>query len=211
MNVLNYFDQVFTIQVSAGENTNGLNAIVDTGLGYTVVVLNAANADGPSAGAGLTVSSTAVSGKLYNPASNYSGNDGEMTWCIYGSDTTIATSPTAANLSGLACTSNVFAHMADTVATTSDYATMYLGMALANASDPRTGANPDLTTETLMGQLVADGVMTDRKFALALSSDDGNGSVAASTLSFMDMGSTTTASNKAGAATKTIQFDNNYF
>lgn len=184
---------------------------MDTGLGYTVVVLNSANADGPTAGAGLTVTSNAVSGKLFNPSSTYSGNEGEMTWCIYGSDDTISTSPTSANISGLACTQNVFAHMADTVATTSDYATMYLGMALANAADASTGANPDVTTETLMGQLVADGVMTDRKFALALSPDDGNGNVAASTLSFMDMGTTTTSSNKSGAATKTIQFDNNYF
>lgn len=101
--------------------------------------------------------------------------------------------------------------MADTVATTSDYATVYLGMALANAADTRTSANPDITTETLLGQLVADGVMTDRKFALALSSDNGDGSDPASTLSFMDIGSTTTASNKAGASAKTIQFDNNYF
>ena len=103
MNVLNFFDEVFTVQVSAGENTTGLKAVVDTGLGYTVVVLNSANAAGPSVGAGLTETSNAVSGKLFNPSSTYSGNEGEMTWCIYGSDDTISTSPTSANISGLAC------------------------------------------------------------------------------------------------------------
>lgn len=148
--MLNYYEETYTVQVTAGENTTGLKAVVDTALGYSVVVLNAANADGPSAGTGLTVDSSAVSGQLYNPASTYSGNTGEMTFCIYGSDDTPATVPSSANIGAMACSANVFAHMADTVATTSDYATVYLGMALANGPG-RNDEEPDITTETLLG------------------------------------------------------------
>ena len=53
---------------------------------------------------------------------------------------------------------------------------------------------------------------TDREFALAISSNDANGEVEASTSSKMDFGSRTTTLQKVDTTRQTIQFnDNEYY
>jgi len=80
---------------------------------------------------------------------------------------------------------------ADVVATPTVGAVGYLGMAIGLDID-RYGKKP-ASDELLMNQFVTAGKLTasSKKFGLALYSDDGTGSVASTTKSFMDFGDVT--------------------
>jgi len=171
MNVLNFYDEVMTFQITVDETPNAMQAVVDTGLGHTVIETTACadcasgKIDTASGAGGLTASATAVSGNLAQ--STYSGVSGTTTLCIY-EDAAYANAPTSVNIGSMPCTQDTKVHFANSVATPSKKATAYLGMALGKGKD-RYGKQPD-TTELLMNQFeTATKLDADsKKFGLSL-------------------------------------------
>lgn len=104
------------------------------------------------------------------------------------------------------CAPNMPVHFADTVPTANDYANAYLGMALGEGED-HWGTTPDSTDLIMNNFLSATRVdAASKKFAIALATDDGNGLVEASTLSYMDLGAYTTSAGSLSGSKGTIQF-----
>jgi hypothetical protein len=142
--MLNYFDETFVIRITVDEVPDEMFAILDTGMAYTVIetatctgcgangTSNTIDVSGPPAG--LTVSATAVTGKLNNPASDYSGFEGTTTFCIF-KDGGYATAPTSTNIAAMPCIQSANVHFADSVTTPNPDATAYLGMALGKGVD----------------------------------------------------------------------------
>jgi len=87
MQVLNYFDELYTIHIAVTETPKSMWVVVDTGLGNTVLeTTSCALCDtgkiSTATTGGLTLDATSsVSGNL--PTSTYSGKSGTVTMCIY--------------------------------------------------------------------------------------------------------------------------------
>ena len=94
MPVINYIDQTYAVRITANEVPNPMWAIVDSGLAFTVLettgcancgasLVNGANLD-KTAGSSVD-SGTAVSGRLNNPQTTYTGTKGTSTVCVFDS------------------------------------------------------------------------------------------------------------------------------
>lgn len=90
MPVLNHADETFTIRITVDETPTEMRAVLDSGMAHTVIETadcsNCSSATGlattsPAPG-GTTISSDAVSGRINNPSSSYSGFEGTTTFCI---------------------------------------------------------------------------------------------------------------------------------
>lgn len=196
-------------------------AVFDTSLAYTVINCPTCTAN-DSATAGKTVSGTAVSGTLNNPENrSYTGYSGTTTICFMDEDNTDeSVTPDTSNIASndLPCIENANVHWATSTSepgafnagidkTSTDGAYFaYLGMALGDAAttDPS-------TTDFIMNQFETAGKMdsSTKKWAIALSPDDGDDNQDDTTESFMDMGtSTTTSLRDPSIAAKSIKFSN---
>jgi len=140
--VLNYFDETFVIRITVDEIPDEMFAILDTGMAHTVIETTTCTGCGASGTSstvdvsgppgGLTVSSTAVTGKLNNPATDYAGFEGTTTFCIFKDSAYAGTAPTSGNIAAMPCIQSANVHFADSVTTPNPDATAYLGMALGN-------------------------------------------------------------------------------
>ena len=108
MPALNFYDETFVIRITVDETPTEMWALMDTGLGHTVLqTANCADCGTSKvttspAPAGLTVSATAASGRLNNPPTTYSGFEGTTTFCIFEAGD-YATAPTTANFGAMPC------------------------------------------------------------------------------------------------------------
>ena len=214
MPVLNIADEAYTVRVTAGENNTGIQAIIDTSLGHTVIettaCTNCASGAVDTSGAGLTASADVASGTYMSPSSTYEGVEGTATLCIY-EEGIYSTTPDNSNVGSMPCIQSFPVHFAETVATPNENANVHLGAALGLGAD-KDGATPD-ATDNFMTEFVSAGKLSSgtTMFALALTADDGNGSDASLTTSFMDLGSVTTSATDSDVTKATIQFDDNEF
>ena len=215
MTVLNWYDEIYTFQISVDETPTTMQATLDTGLGYTVVETTGCSTCGPwrlntaLGQGGLTVSTTAVSGNLSYTA--YSGVSGTATFCIYKSGA-YSTKPTSANIASMPCIQTFGLHFANSVTSPNLKATAHLGMALAKGAD-RNGNTP-ASTFNLLDSYVTAGKLTaaTKKFGLGLYTDDGTGGSSSTTRNFMNFGNTSTPSSVDSAkAAQTITFNDNEF
>ena len=161
-------------------------------------------------------SGTDASGRLNNPETTYSGNEGTATVCLIAYDSAdVAVLPTNANVSGLPCAQSLDVHFADTVGTANDDAPAYIGAALGNGPDFY-GETP-AATDLILTQMECSGI-----FALAmlyfdngLASSDATGSTQESTTnSFMDFGEQADYTHVGiddGVSAKTITFNSGEF
>jgi len=224
MPMLNYIDQTYTVRITANEDPNVMQAVVDTAMAYTVLETdacsNCASDSDALAGTVLTVSAgnsvdsgTSVSGSFNNPSTSYSGTSGTTTICIFENGA-YSTAPDAGNVAAMPCVDDMAVHFANTVTTTNPYATAYLGMALGKGPD--FDGNTPTSTYLLMDQFEAAGNpdarldSTTKKFAMAYATDDGNGLVEASTPSMAYFGDYDASSIYTQTPGK-IQFNDNEF
>ena len=96
-----------------------MQATVDTGLGPTVLettncaTCGSGKLNTASGNAGLTVTTTAVSGNLRE--TTYTGVTGTTTFCIYSSTKTVLTKPTSANIASMPCIASMKVQFANSV------------------------------------------------------------------------------------------------
>ena len=153
MPVLNYSDETYTVRITVDETPNAMWAIVDTAMAHTVLETTSCASCGSgtintaSGAGGLTVSATAASGILNNPASTYSGFEGTTTFCIFETGD-YSSAPTSVNVASMPCIQNFNVHWANSVTTPNTDAVAYLGMALGKGAD--SAGNTPATTSLLM-------------------------------------------------------------
>ncbi len=188
---------------------------MDTSLGNTVIettdCANCAGSAVDTSGPGLSAAADAVSGSLKSPSSAYSGVKGTATLCIYGTGGGYSNVPNNLNVGAMPCVQTLPVHFADTVATPNPNAVAYLGAALANGAD-KDDNTPDAGDSFINAYTTANKMDASTKlFALALRSDDGDGSDPAKTQSFMDLGTTTSDAVDPALTKATIKMDETDF
>lgn len=164
MPVLNFVDKTFTIRITVTEAPDEMRAMLDTSMSDTVIqttdcsncssTTGLVDTSGPPAG--LTISSTAVSGRLNNPSSSYSGFEGTTTFCIAKTGE-FANAPTSGNIitDSMTCLVGANVHFADTVASPNEDATVVLGIALGNGAD--FDGNTPASTDNIFTELNCEG------------------------------------------------------
>ena len=121
--MLNFYDETFAIRITVAEAPTEMYAILDTGMAHTVIETAACSncaakkVTATGSPAGLTLSTTKVSGELNNPATKYSGFKGTTTFCIYNDTSVFNQAPTSANIASMPCIQEANVHFADKVAT----------------------------------------------------------------------------------------------
>ena len=215
MTVLNWYDEIYTFQISVGETPTTMQATLDTAMAHTVIETTDCSACGAwklntaLGQGGIVVSSTTVSGNLAFSA--YTGVSGTATFCIYKFGA-YSTAPTSGNVSSMPCIQTMNLHYAKSVTSPNTKATAHLDMALGKGAD--SSGNTPAATDLLMDQFVTAGRLTSstKKFGLSLYTDDGTGGSDSTTKNFMNFGNVSTPSSvDTSKAAQKLTFNANEF